>query len=173
MTRDSDMIYSEKPELMVRDCVSVWTGVGKSGHAARILAATAATCGLSARYVHAEDLLHGELSALRPQDVLVAVSWSGRSLSVIEAISRTNAATILITGSRSELLPCFPDHLIECEAIADSLLTGVPAESVIETLRAGYSLIARATTAAERRVCLRIGHPHGALADAFRQADAV
>lgn len=174
MTHDNDMTHhNEKPEMMVRDCISVWTGVGKSGHAARILAATAATCGLSARYVHAEDLLHGELSALRAQDVLIAVSWSGRSQSVVEVISRTDAATILITGSRSGLLPCFPDHLIECKPISDALLTGVPAESVIETLRVGYSLIAKATTAAERRVCLRVGHPHGALADAVRQADTV
>ncbi|HXC85087.1 MAG TPA: hypothetical protein VNV62_24845 [Trebonia sp.] len=174
MTHDNDMTHiKEKPELVVRECISVWTGVGKSGYAARLLAATAATCGLSARYVHAEDLLHGELSSLRAEDALIAVSWSGRSQSVVEVISRTDAATVLITGPRSGLLPCFPDHLIECEPIADTLLTGVPAESVMETLRVGYSLIARATTAAERRVCLRIGHPHGALGDAIRQADTV
>lgn len=152
--------------ILIRERISVWSGVGKSGHAARLLAATAATSGLQARYAHAEDLLHGELSALRPCDVLVAVSWSGRSQQIGEIIKRAKSATVLITGPGFSSFDCLPDHLIECDAAADTLLNGIPAESVLATLQAGYSLIQQAATEQERREALRLGHPHGALAEA-------
>lgn len=159
-------IQTGKVSLLIRERNSLWTGVGKSGYAASLLAATAATCSLQARYVQAEDLLHGELSALREDAVLVAISWSGRSEQVREVITRAPSATVLLTSGDPASLDVSPDYVVAIETVADNILSGIPAESVLETLRAGYWLIAGATTHEERWRALRIGHPHGALAGA-------
>jgi D-arabinose 5-phosphate isomerase GutQ len=150
--------------LLLKHHRSLWTGVGKSGYAARLLAATAATSGLVAAHVHAEDLLHGELSTLQESDVLVAISWSARSEQIGELIARAPSATALITSASSPRLSLTPDYVILCRPVSDVLLDGIPSESILETLQVGYGLIAAATTPSERRLSLRAGHPHGALA---------
>lgn len=162
----------EKVCLLIRERSSLWTGLGKSGYAAMLLAATAATCSLQARYVHSEDLLHGELSGLREEAVLIAVSWSGQSEQIREVIARAPSVTVLMTSNRASLLEVAPDYGIEVSSVADSILSGIPAESIMELLRVGYSLIAGATTHAERRAALLSGHPHGALARRSAQSSA-
>lgn len=77
---------SEKVSLLLRERRSIWTGLGKSGYVARLLAATAATAGLAANYIHAEDLLHGEISTLRSDELLIAISWSAKSEQISEII---------------------------------------------------------------------------------------
>lgn len=154
----------EKVCLLIRERSSLWTGLGKSGYAAMLLAATAATCSLQARYVHSEDLLHGELSGLREDAVLIAVSWSGQSEQIREVIARAPSVTVLMTSNRASLLEVAPSYGIEVSPATDSILSGIPAESIMELLWVGYSLIAGATTHAERRAALLSGHPHGALA---------
>ena len=53
------------------------TGLGKSGHVARKIAATLASTGTPAFFVHAAEASHGDLGMITPDDVIVAVSWSG------------------------------------------------------------------------------------------------
>ena len=53
------------------------TGLGKSGHVARKVAATLASTGTPAFFVHAAEASHGDLGMITPDDVIVAVSWSG------------------------------------------------------------------------------------------------
>jgi D-arabinose 5-phosphate isomerase GutQ len=137
-----------------------------------LLAATAATCSLQARYVHSEDLLHGELSALREDGILIAISWSGQSEQIRELIARAPSITVLLTSNRAALLEVAPTYVIEAQPVADNILSGIPAESIMEMLRVGYSLIAGATTHAERRAALLSGHPHGALAKRLAEQSA-
>jgi arabinose-5-phosphate isomerase len=53
------------------------TGLGKSGHVARKIAATLASTGTPAFFVHAAEASHGDLGMITTEDVIVAVSWSG------------------------------------------------------------------------------------------------
>jgi len=53
------------------------TGLGKSGHVARKVAATLASTGTPAFFVHAAEASHGDLGMITPDDVIVALSWSG------------------------------------------------------------------------------------------------
>jgi arabinose-5-phosphate isomerase len=53
------------------------TGLGKSGHVARKIAATLASTGTPAFFVHAAEASHGDLGMITPDDVIVALSWSG------------------------------------------------------------------------------------------------
>ncbi|MBI5264810.1 MAG: KpsF/GutQ family sugar-phosphate isomerase [Bradyrhizobium sp.] len=53
------------------------TGLGKSGHVARKIAATLASTGTPAFFVHASEASHGDLGMITPDDVIIALSWSG------------------------------------------------------------------------------------------------
>src|ERR1700676_2495224 len=52
-------------------------GIGKSGHIGRKLAATLASTGTPAFFVHAAEASHGDLGMITPDDVIIALSWSG------------------------------------------------------------------------------------------------
>ena len=52
------------------------TGVGKSGHIARKIAATLASTGKPAHFLHPAEASHGDLGIVTPQDIVLALSWS-------------------------------------------------------------------------------------------------
>ncbi len=56
---------------------AIVTGLGKSGHIARKIAATLASTGTPAFFVHAAEASHGDLGMITPDDVIIALSWSG------------------------------------------------------------------------------------------------
>jgi arabinose-5-phosphate isomerase len=64
---------------LVRDARGrvIVTGLGKSGHVARKIAATFASTGTPAFFVHAAEASHGDLGMITPDDVIIALSWSG------------------------------------------------------------------------------------------------
>ena len=77
------------------------TGVGKSGHIGRKIAATLASTGTPAYFVHAAEAAHGDLGMIAPDDVIIAISYSGASdevLMILPAIKRQGAALIALTG---------------------------------------------------------------------------
>ena len=55
------------------------TGMGKSGHVARKIAATLASTGTPAFFVHPAEASHGDLGMITPDDVVLALSWSGET----------------------------------------------------------------------------------------------
>jgi arabinose-5-phosphate isomerase len=65
-----DLIRQAKGRVIV-------TGLGKSGHVARKIAATLASTGTPAFFVHAAEAGHGDLGMITTDDVIVALSWSG------------------------------------------------------------------------------------------------
>jgi len=77
------------------------TGAGKSGHIGRKIAATLASTGTPAYFVHAAEAAHGDLGMIAPDDVVIAISYSGASdevLMILPAIKRQGAALIALTG---------------------------------------------------------------------------
>lgn len=63
------------------------TGMGKSGHVARKTAATLASTGTPAHYVHPAEASHGDLGMIQPDDVVLAISWSGETRELSDIIS--------------------------------------------------------------------------------------
>ncbi|HRP96678.1 MAG TPA: KpsF/GutQ family sugar-phosphate isomerase [Rhodocyclaceae bacterium] len=79
----------------------VVTGIGKSGHIGRKLAATLASTGTPAYFVHAAEAAHGDLGMITAEDVVIALSNSGASdelLTIVPLVKRQGASLIAITG---------------------------------------------------------------------------
>jgi arabinose-5-phosphate isomerase len=55
------------------------SGMGKSGHIGRKIAATLASTGTPAYFVHPAEASHGDLGMVQPDDVILALSWSGET----------------------------------------------------------------------------------------------
>jgi arabinose-5-phosphate isomerase len=77
------------------------SGMGKSGHIARKIAATLASTGTPAFFVHPGEASHGDLGMITADDVFMALSYSGESqelLAIVPAIKRLGAKLISLTG---------------------------------------------------------------------------
>ena len=78
------------------------SGVGKSGHIGRKIAATLASTGTPAYFVHAAEANHGDLGMITREDVLIALSNSGEGaelLAIVPSIKRQGARLIAMTGN--------------------------------------------------------------------------
>ncbi|MEO1066661.1 MAG: KpsF/GutQ family sugar-phosphate isomerase [Pseudomonadota bacterium] len=83
------------------------TGVGKSGHIGSKIAATLASTGTPAFFVHAAEAGHGDLGMVTRDDVIIALSWSGESSelhSIVDYASRFKIPTIAITAKAESTL---------------------------------------------------------------------
>ncbi|WP_144157754.1 arabinose 5-phosphate isomerase KdsD [Paraburkholderia sp. BCC1885] len=93
----------------------VVSGIGKSGHVARKLAATFASTGTPAFFVHPAEASHGDLGMVTADDVFVAMSNSGESeelMAILPIIKRLGAKLIAITGKPGSSLAKLADvHL--------------------------------------------------------------
>ncbi|HKR75343.1 MAG TPA: KpsF/GutQ family sugar-phosphate isomerase [Rhodanobacter sp.] len=79
----------------------VVTGMGKSGHVARKIAATLASTGTPAFFVHPGEASHGDLGMIQPDDVVLALSYSGETdelLFILPMIKRQGIPLIALTG---------------------------------------------------------------------------
>ena len=78
------------------------SGIGKSGHIARKIAATMASTGTPAYFVHAAEAVHGDLGMITRDDVLIALSNSGENdelLTIVPLVKRQGGRLIAITGN--------------------------------------------------------------------------
>ncbi len=122
------------------------TGVGKSGHIARKTAATFASTGKPAHFVHPSDASHGDLGMIREDDVVLALSWSGESseLSDIVAHSRRfNVPLIVSTCHGESTLAKAADVVLvlpQCEEACADLMA--PTTSTTMQLALGDALAA-------------------------------
>jgi len=91
------------------------SGIGKSGHIARKIAATFASTGTPAYFVHPAEASHGDLGMITRDDVLIALSNSGESaelMAIIPIIKRQGGKVIAITGNPASSLALESDtHL--------------------------------------------------------------
>jgi arabinose-5-phosphate isomerase len=98
--RAADLIRNAKGRLIV-------TGLGKSGHIGRKIAATFASTGTPAFFVHAAEAGHGDLGMITTDDVILALSWSGEQpemKTLITYAKRFRIAVIAMTAERDSTL---------------------------------------------------------------------
>jgi arabinose-5-phosphate isomerase len=93
------------------------SGVGKSGHVGRKIAATLTSTGTAATFLHPVEGLHGDLGIVDEHDVAILVSKSGESaelLNLLEHLKRFGVKTIALTGAPDASLPR------ACDAVLDA-----------------------------------------------------
>ena len=122
----------------------VVTGMGKSGHIGRKLAATMASTGTPAFYVHPAEASHGDLGMITPEDVVIALSNSGQTpevVTIVPLIKRLGVPLIALTGEPDSMLAraadCHLDISVSREACPLNL---APTASTSATLAMGDAL---------------------------------
>ena len=120
------------------------TGVGKSGHIGRKMAATLASTGTPAYFVHAAEAAHGDLGMITPEDVVIALSNSGSSeelLTIVPLVKRQGARLIAMTGRPDSPLALEADaHLDAAVAEEACPLNLAPTASTTAALALGDAL---------------------------------
>ena len=164
----------------------VVTGIGKSGHIGRKIAATLASTGTPSFFMHGVEAIHGDLGMLTPHDVVLAISYSGAAQELVTVLSvckRMGIPIIAITGhDQSDLAKNADVHLnvhVDSEACPLNL---APTASTTVTMALGDAL---AVACLEARGFgaedFALSHPGGALGrrllthvkDVMRSGDAL
>lgn len=80
------------------------TGMGKSGHIARKIAATMRSTGTSALYLHPGEASHGDLGVITGQDVVLAITWSGETAELGDILRYCNhfGVTLIVATSHAD-----------------------------------------------------------------------
>ena len=144
------------------------SGVGKSGHVGRKLAATFASTGTPAYFVHAAEAAHGDLGMITANDVVLAISYSGETnelLTIVPTLKREGATLIAITGNSNSSLARHADVHLNCHVKREACpLNLAPTSSTTATLALGDAL-AVATLSAKgfTKEDFARSHPGGAL----------
>jgi arabinose-5-phosphate isomerase len=95
----------------------VVTGIGKSGHVARKVAATLASTGTPAFFVHPAEASHGDLGMVAPGDVVLAISNSGETeelIAILPALRRLAVTLVAITARPGSALGRHAHHVLSC-----------------------------------------------------------
>ncbi|MDY0965086.1 KpsF/GutQ family sugar-phosphate isomerase [Massilia sp. CFBP9026] len=183
---DDDSFVSAAQLIMACDGRVVVSGMGKSGHIGRKIAATLASTGTPAFFMHPGEAAHGDLGMVTKNDVLIAISNSGESseiLDILPAVKRLGARVIAMTGKPASRLAKLADvHLniaVDKEACPLNL---APTTSTTVTLAMGDALaVALLDARGFREQDFALSHPGGALGrrllthvrDVMRSGDAV
>lgn len=160
-TNAVDLIYNSPGRVVV-------TGIGKSGLICKKIAATLASTGTPAFYLHPADAMHGDLGMIVRGDVVLALSNSGETFEIkqlIPYIKRFDLPLICITGNPASTLAknsdCYLDASIRKEACPFDL---VPTVSTTVSLAIGDALaIALLNKRGFREEDFAVFHPGGAL----------
>lgn len=122
----------------------ILTGMGKSGIICHKIAATLASTGTPAFFLHPAEALHGDLGVIRSDDVVVALSYSGETgevLRLLEAIRRLGAKLIALTGDPASTLAQAADVALDCSVTEEACpLNLVPTASTTAALAMGDAL---------------------------------
>ncbi|HSW15244.1 MAG TPA: KpsF/GutQ family sugar-phosphate isomerase [Solimonas sp.] len=122
----------------------VVTGMGKSGHIGGKLAATLASTGTPAFYVHPGEASHGDLGMITRQDAVLAISYSGETneiVTILPLIKRLGVPLISMTGKpASTLAKASNVHLDVSVAVEACPLNLAPTSSTTATLAMGDAL---------------------------------
>jgi arabinose-5-phosphate isomerase len=156
-----DLLHSAKGRVVV-------SGVGKSGHIGRKIAATFASTGTPAFFVHAAEASHGDLGMITADDVILVLSWSGETTelkSLVEYARRFRIPLVAITATADSSLARQADIVLLLPQVAEACPHGLaPTTSTLLQLVLGDALAialleSRGFTAEE----FRVFHPGGKL----------
>jgi arabinose-5-phosphate isomerase len=161
-------------------------GMGKSGHVGRKIAATLASTGTPAMFVHPAEASHGDLGMVTAQDVVIAISNSGESDElnvIIPVLKRAHVALIAITGKPGSTLGQHADVVLESTVEQEACpLNLAPTASTIAQMALGDALaVALLDARGFEESDFARSHPGGALGrkllmhvrDLMRSGDAV
>ena len=120
------------------------TGIGKSGHVARKIAATLASTGTPALFVHAAEASHGDLGMIGRDDAVLALSNSGESAELADIIAysrRFKIPLVAITGGRGSSLAQAADVVLALPRAAEACPMGLaPTTSTTVMMAIGDAL---------------------------------
>ncbi|HEX9889484.1 MAG TPA: SIS domain-containing protein [Nitriliruptorales bacterium] len=159
---------------LILDCPGrvVCIGVGKSGIIARKLAASLASLGTPAHFVHAAEAVHGDLGMIVPGDVCVLFSHSGttaETVALLPALERGGVRVIAITDGRDSVLAQRADATV-CPGVeeeADHLGLAPTASTTAALVLADAIAVAVARVRGFAREDFAARHPGGALGAAL------
>ena len=149
------------------------TGMGKSGHVARKIAATLASTGTPAFFVHAADASHGDLGMITSDDVMLALSWSGETEELKDLINysrRFRIALIAVTVNLESTLGKAADIVLALPSAREACPHNLaPTTSSLMQLALGDALaIALLESRGFTAVDFGIFHPGGKLGAALK-----
>ena len=136
----------ERAVQLLFDCKGrvIVTGMGKSGIICRKIAATLSSTGTSAYFLHPAEAIHGDLGAIRDDDVVLALSHSGETeelVRLLESIRRIGTKLIAMTGEPSSTLARAADVTLNCGIAEEACpLNLVPTASTTAALALGDAL---------------------------------
>ena len=161
-------------------------GIGKSGHIGRKIAATLASTGTPAMFVHPAEASHGDLGMIRTVDVVLAISNSGESqelIVILPVLSRLGVALIAITGGLQSTLAKHARITLDSSVAREACpLNLAPTASTTVQLALGDALaVALLDARGFREEDFARSHPGGALgrkllthvSDVMRGGDAM
>jgi arabinose-5-phosphate isomerase len=122
----------------------VVSGMGKSGHVARKIAATLASTGTPAFFVHPGEASHGDLGMITQQDIVLALSNSGETdelLAILPLVKRQGVPLILMTGKPDSSLATMADIHLDVSVPEEACPLGLaPTASTTAALVMGDAL---------------------------------
>lgn len=131
---------------VLHDCRGrvIVSGMGKSGIISHKIAATLSSTGTSAFFLHPAEAIHGDLGAVRAEDVVLALSHSGETaelVRLVEAIRRIGARLIVISGEPGSTLAQAADVSLNCHVAEEACpLNLAPTASTTASLAMGDAL---------------------------------
>ncbi|MEO8077191.1 MAG: KpsF/GutQ family sugar-phosphate isomerase [Acidobacteriota bacterium] len=138
--------HFERAVQMLYECRGrvIVTGMGKSGLIGRKISATLSSTGTSAWFLHPAEAIHGDLGAIREDDVVIALSHSGETeelVRLLESIRRTGARLIAMTGDPASTLAGAADVTLDCSVSEEACpMNLVPTASTTAALAMGDAL---------------------------------
>ena len=120
------------------------TGLGKSGIICQKIAATLSSTGTPAIFLHAADALHGDCGILAPDDLVIAVSKSGKTaeiLGVLDVVKRLSLPVIALSGNPDSPLASYSDVCLDVSVTEEAGPFGLaPTSSTTAALAMGDAL---------------------------------
>jgi arabinose-5-phosphate isomerase len=143
-------------------------GMGKSGHVGRKIAATLASTGTPAMFVHPAEASHGDLGMIKVTDLVLAISNSGESAeltAILPMLKRMGAPLIAMTGSATSGLARYADVFLDCGVEKEACpLNLAPTASTTAQLAMGDALaVALLDARGFKAEDFARSHPGGAL----------
>ena len=174
-----ELILATRGRVVVR-------GMGKSGHVGRKIAATLASTGTAAMFVHPAEASHGDLGMIKPIDCVLAISNSGESdelNAVLPFIKRMGTPLVAITGGLQSALAQHADAVLDSSVAKEACpLNLAPTASTTAQLAMGDALaVALLDARGFKAEDFALSHPGGSLGrkllthvrDVMRTGDAV
>ena len=140
---DEEFVRAIESILKCRGRIVV-TGMGKSGHVGRKIAATFASTGTPAFFLHPAEAYHGDLGMVTANDIVIAISNSGESseiVNILPIIRRIGAQIIAMCGRRNSSLGKNADFFINIGVEREACSLGLaPTASTTATLAMGDAM---------------------------------